>query len=328
MARLAFIFACTVGGLGFALPEVSAQAAPEPLYVQNEFPPFLGVAAPPVTSAHPANTLALHLGYSSSYLVRGSAAWSFGVDLESLMAELILRKRLGERLEVGLAVPFVRHTAGILDGPLEAFHNFFGFSDYGRSARPHNAFLLAIDREDQPVVRGTAGALRPGNVLLHVKRVIHTTGPTVGAAGFLALPTGDPDQGFGNGALNAGLALLATHRLGTRWTTHLNAGWMVPKSGRTDRADRLRTYPFAGADVAFSWMPGLMLHGHVRIQRSPFRRTGIREVDLTSVILGGGATLPIGKTTALVVSFTEDLFAASAPDFALRVGIRHTRTVE
>ena len=60
------------------------------------------------------------------------------IDGETYRVNLSLRYGFGDRWEVGVDVPYVRHAPGQLDAFIEGFHDLFGFGQANRDDRPRN----------------------------------------------------------------------------------------------------------------------------------------------------------------------------------------------
>ena len=93
--------------------------------------PFLQIYGLPVFQ-----TAALRSDFSLSYDVANDAddkllpAETFIIDGESEVFSLAFRRQLGERLELRVDLPFVRHSGGFLDGVIKNWHNLLGLSNF------------------------------------------------------------------------------------------------------------------------------------------------------------------------------------------------------
>jgi len=303
-----------------ALGEGGAGSAP--LHLRNGFPLFLGFVPPVMSGVGTEDALSLHVTYSSTHLVARSADWSAGLDLEAAVVDLVVRKRLGTRFEAGLRLSGISVNSGLLDGPLAAYHDLFGFPDYGRHLRPENAFLFELERGGEPVLRVPAGTTGLGDTTLSLKFRPGAPLPGLALLGFLDLPTGDASRGLGNGRPDGGAALLVETAPGRRLRLFADAGVYLP--GDLAAGRRIGTEPFGygGIDVEWTATARWVLGAQLRIQGSPLPRTGIPAVDDLSVILGLGGRWRPSERISLEFSFSEDPNTAGAPDFMLSAGLR------
>jgi hypothetical protein len=52
------------------------------------------------------------------------------IDGETTTIALSIRRRVHERLELGIAVPYVQHSGGTLDGFIKDWHSMLGLSNF------------------------------------------------------------------------------------------------------------------------------------------------------------------------------------------------------
>ncbi|MFH1671849.1 MAG: DUF3187 family protein [Pseudomonadota bacterium] len=291
-----------------------------PLRVKNSFPLVMSIGSPSLVSAECENSVNLNLTYSSTHLVDVSNDWTVGIDLEAVLLDVQVKRLLGSSTEVSLELPLISFNSGFLDGFLEEYHSAFGFSDYGRSDRPHNDFLFEVARNGKTVVRGESGEIAPGDLRVGIKQALHPKDPCVSVSAFLELPTGDPDRGYGNGAIDGGVALLINKSLGREFMAYLNAGVVFAEELRAEQDIELNNYLHGGVELEWLYSEGVSLNAQFVIQDSPFRDTGIRSLDSTSTILSVGGKFKFNPKSALEVSFSEDTSTAGAPDFMVGVG--------
>ncbi len=283
-----------------------------PLAVKNQFPLFLHVNAPRLESAAVETSFSSGISYSSVYMVRNSATWSVGIDAELAELSLRYRKAFGP-LEVGVEVPVLLFTSGVMDGFLSSYHKTFGFSDYGRSGRPANRFLYEVRRNGRTVIKGTTEDPEIGDIRFSTKYALRQADPVISIRADVELPTGDAKKGFGSGSLDAGAALLIDKKLGDKFKAHLNLGAVLPGDLKAYETVHLRDFLFAGAGIEAALWKNFSLLGQVMAQGSPFPRTDIGAIDRPSVLLVLGGRYVEGKDS-IELSITEDPNTAGAPD--------------
>ncbi len=287
-----------------------------PFQVKNQFPIFLPVNQPFLEQASTESSLSLSLSHSSVFVVQNSAQWTANLDIELTELNIRFKKDLPGLFELGLDVPVARATAGFLDRPLAWYHRAFGFGDYGRSKRPRNGFLYDIRRNGEPVIEGENDRTGFGDVRLALKRKLIESGPVVSLLADLELPTGNARIGYGNGSLDAGMALLLDYDLSAEARMYANAGAVVPGHLKALQTIELRNFYYAGAGVEYLYFPDLGLIGQVLVQTSPFPHTGISQIDTPGIllVLGGRYYTGLGS---FELSLTEDPNTSGAPDFIL-----------
>ncbi|NOZ24803.1 MAG: DUF3187 family protein [Nitrospirae bacterium] len=294
-----------------------------PLYIRNSLPVFLTLGSPSMLSAAGEDSVDVDLTYSSTYIVADSSEWSFGFDLEAAIMDIRLRKLiLDDSMEVGIDIPVLSFNSGFLDGFLETYHDAFGFPDYGRSRRPPNDFLFEVTRGSDTVVTGESGGIALGDIRIGLKKTVYGGDPLVSVYGYVELPTGDPGDGYGNGALDASVALLVNKAVGGSVMTYFNAGAVFTGGLRAEENVDLEDYLYGGAALEWRCSGRVSLNAQFFIQGSPFGSTGIRAIDEVSTILSFGGRYRTGSG-ALELSFSEDTNTAGAPDFMIGLGYRY-----
>lgn len=291
-----------------------------PLNIRNSLPLFLSAGSPSIISAECKNALNLDFTYSSTYLVDTSNEWSFKMDLETAVMDIQVRKLFGDSMELSLDLPVISFNSGIMDGFLKVYHDAFGFPDYGRSKRPLNDFLFEVTHNGSTVIRGKSGEIALGDLKIGIKKALYIGDPYISIYGFIEFPTGDPKGGYGNGALDGGIALLVNKGLGDRFMTYLNAGVVFTDSFRAEQTVSLRDYLYGGVGLEWLYSKRISLNTQFFIQGSPFRKTGIRSIDEVATILSFGGRYMIDPKSALEISFSEDTNTAGAPDFMAGIG--------
>ena len=304
-----------------SLPLSNALTFEGPLQVKNQFPLFIYVSAPYLESASIENSLSACLSYSSIYLVRESPEWSVGLDMEVTELNLRLKKNIKDFLEIGIDIPLVSFNSGFMDGFINSYHDAFGFPDYGRSNRPDNEFLYEVRRDGALIIDERGGRITIGDIRLSLKKPILTGDPAISIRGDLEFPTGDAKDGYGNGSIDAGIAILFDKELSEKVKTYFNIGAVFPGDLKGHETINLREYIYGGAGVEASLINNLGLLGQVFIQGSPYPTTEISAVDRTAVLLSLGARYLFGKNS-VELSFTEDPNTSGAPDFTFNFSFK------
>lgn len=311
-----FVFVCIL-----IMFSATASAFDGPLQVRNQFPLFLTADAPYLDTASLEDSFSAGLSYSSVYLVRASAEWSIGLDMEITELSLRVKKNIKDLVEIGVELPALSFNSGFLDGFINSYHDTFGFPDYGRSNRPDNKFLFDVKRKGNDIVKGRGGRIGIGDVRLTLKTPLLRGDPAVSVRADVELPTGNAETGYGNGSFDTGLALLIDKRLGGYFMSYLNAGVVIPGNFRGRERIDLGKFLYAGTAVEANVMKNLSLVGQVFVQGSAFPKTGISQADRTAVLLSLGGRYHSGSNS-FEISFTEDPNTSGAPDFALNFAFK------
>ncbi len=319
MTRRLNIFFCALFILVFITSVNGVDAFEGPLYVKNSHPMFIGIGSPHLDSAMVEKSVGLSFNYSSIYLNKSSDDWSFIIDLEALITELRVKELVYDNLEFSVSVPFIYYYEGFLDEYLADFHSAFNFGDYGRSERPHNDFLFEVREKGDLLIEGENGRLSIGDILIEAKEILYDKGALISLKGFLDIPTGDANNGYGNGSMDWGFSLLADKPIGRGVMLYGNFGIVFADKYKANENIELDNYFFGGAGFEWMFSRTTSILAQLFVSESPYD-TGIREIDGTGSILSFGSKHQIGKNFVLEWSFTEDINTTGAPDFIFVLG--------
>jgi hypothetical protein len=292
-----------------------------PLETKNQFPLFLPLNPPYLETASYEHSLSAALSYSSVYMVRSSPAWSVNLDMEVAKLNIRYRKDILNLFELGIGIPILSFNSGFMDGFLNSYHKTFGFSDYGRSLRPNNAFLYEVKKNGVLVIKGEGGGVGIGDVRLTAKRTLLSDDPAVSLMADIELPTGSASKGFGNGSIDAGVALLADKKLSEKIKAYLNLGAVFPGDLKARETIKLKNFVYGGICIEAEVTKNFGLLGQVFAQNSPFPKTDISSIDRMAVLLTFGGRYTSGKDS-FELSFTEDPNTSGAPDFTIALSFK------
>jgi hypothetical protein len=242
------------------------------------------------------------------------------IDAESQTLNLSLRRRIGQRFEVGLEVPYVRHSGGYLDNLIYNFHDLIGLSNSQREG-PDDQFRLLFERNDVPLLDISSPQSGIGDVQL--TGAMKLGGFTL--RGSVKAPTGDAAKLTGSGAMDVSLGIYGGGTT-TLWDRDLSysgfAGVLALGDGDVMPEFQRSAVPYAGAALRWHVTPRLALATQLYAQGSYF------DIDLdelggnTFQLAFGGDYVFLEKKLLLRIAIAEDIAAAAAPDFALHLSIR------
>jgi hypothetical protein len=311
------LFATLIFGSLFLLPG-TVLSFDGPLQVRNQFPIFIPFDPPFFESAAVQDSASVSLTHSSVYVTEHSSAWTINMDLELTELAIRLKKRIGDRTEIGIDVPFLRPTEGFLDRPLAKLHKALGTGDYGRHERPYNEFLYEVKYQGRPVILPESDKAGIGDVRLTAKQVVYPGFPLVSILANIELPTGDAKAGYGNGSIDSALALLVDMDFGKTYRGYANGGVVFPGTLKGYETVPMRTSYYASVGIEAAWWERFSVIVQTLVASSPYPDTGIRQVDWPGVLLVIGGRYSFG-VSSVEFSLTEDPDTAGAPDFIMNM---------
>lgn len=240
------------------------------------------------------------------------------IDSESHVLNISLRRRIGERFEIRMDVPYIRHSGGSLDSVIFNFHDAVGLPNSNRDG-PKDQFQLFFERQGVVLFDSNAPTSGVGDVQISAGLKL---GKVTLRAGVKA-PTGDSDKLTGSGAVDLSLGIYSggSTSLFKRELAYSGfAGVLALGDGDVLAELQRSVVPYGGAAVRWHATPRFALAAQLNIQ-APYFDANLDELGGTTFQLAFGADFRIERTL-LRFAIVEDIAAGAAPDFALHLSIR------
>lgn len=246
------------------------------------------------------------------------------LDGETQRLELGAAIGLGERWEIGAALPLIRHDGGDLDGFIEHWHRFWGLPDGDRPSYPRDRLLYRYSRDGRTLLDFQDSASGIGDLQLSATYSLHRdTHTALALTATLSAPTGDADKLTGAGATHLAIALAATRDDLFGWglsaTGNIGALWL--DRGEVLESRQKDSVLFGSAGLSWAaganWRLKAQLDAH-----SAFYRSDLRELGNDSVQLLLGGSVRLNAHWLLDVAVAEDLVVDTAPDVTLQLALR------
>ena len=244
------------------------------------------------------------------------------LDGETWRTGLWLRRAVGERWTVGVELPYIRQSGGMLDDVIDAWHSAFGLPDGGRNRRPEGQLVYLLGEGGAPFysLQRSSGGL--GDLLVGVGRALGPNGGTHLQA-TVKLPTGDEAVLAGSGSADVAVTLLRSvdANVGRRSAGYfwgVGALWL----GEPDRigydARRASVLGMVGGSLKAWPRTGLkaQIELHGALYDSRLKELGDPGVQLT---IGGWREL--GARAVVEFAVNEDLAVSTSPDIVLHVNL-------
>lgn len=303
------------------LPLSSAFAFDGPLQVKNQYPIFMHADAPYIEAASMENSFSASLSHSSTYTVQSSKEWVIDQDMEVTELNLRYKRVIAEAVEIGVDIPVITLSGGFMDGFLDSYHDTLGLPDYGRNARPDDDFLYEIRRDGKLIVEGKTG-VKLGDIRLTAKKpLISYDDMKLSLRGDIELPTGSAKKGYGNGSVDAGVALLLDTKISDDFMTYLNFGAVFPGDLKGYENIKLEDFIHGGFAVETTFRKGYSLIAQLQGQSRIYPKTDLLAVDYGTYLLSLGGRYISGRNL-FELSFTEDINSSGAPDFILNISYK------
>ncbi len=297
-----------------------------PLVIKNGYPLYAAIGSPSLMSAEPENNLDINFSYSSTYRVKRSNDWYFGIDLETATTDIQLKRLVGKETEIGLDIPIIRYGPGFMDGAIDTYHDSIGLRNaYNRNDRPRDQFLLQITHNGEIVIQGEPGKTALGDIMVEVKQKLYDNraSTSISVQAFLNVPTGDADSAFGSGNTNGGMAVLINEKLRSDVMLYLNAGIGLIDKLEAIQEVKLRNYYYGGVGLEWLYSKSISLNAQMFIQSSPFPKSRVYFIDYPSMLGSFGGRYKIDALSSIGIAVTEDPDTAGAPDIMIGADYRY-----
>jgi hypothetical protein len=317
-------------GPGFASFAPAMDLVPFSTTNQNPMTAVYGLpaAAPATVLAQGKTSAELRADIASSFTRDTRAGESILLDGETYRFTLALRRGIGERLEVGLEIPYVMHREGFLDSFIIDWHDFFQLPQGGRDSAPRNRLAYTYERDGRTLVDLSDGSEGLGDLRLtgawQLWRRQGEEPRALALRASLKLPTGDEDRLLGSGSTDFALWLSGAEAFrGGSLALFGGAGALLMSDG--DVLADMQRHAVAFGTVGGGWRPlsrlafKIQMDGHTPF----FRDSDLRELS-GSVQLAIGGTLGLTDRLALDLAVIEDIVVDSAPDVVFHLALRQT----
>lgn len=301
-----------------------------PLHAQQRYPLYLMFLTPAPDSPELIGkgrfVTSLSVDYTSIYIDETSEKWSALLDMEMTVVDLSLTYGIADRVNISLALPWISQNGGFLDDPLETYHDFFGFPNYGRENGPTDEFGYHILVDNEAWFDARSGGLHLGESVVSVKMQLTNAGRHQGLTSSLLvalkIPTGDEKHGFGSGRFDQALIFLNQYRF-SPFILYLNPGIVLLSDPETQGADiHVNDMMTLLAGVEYNVSDSFSLMGQFNFVTSPFHHTGIEQMDQDSLELALGFAVSMSHDMVFEFAFSEDL-TRTAPDFTVHAALRY-----
>lgn len=306
----------------------------EPFYTQNQSPlisiyglPFVGSAG---IKAKSQGDLGLTLDLASNHVVKNNAQEMIVLDGEITRLTLSGRYGLGNRLELGIDVPFLIMGGGFLDNFIENYHAAFGFPNGGRELAPQNRLLYRYQKNGVTLLNMEQSGQGFGDVSFNGGWQIYQSADSrtnLALRGSLKLPTGDTGSLRGSGSVDLALWIAGNwgHPLMLGQVTLFGSAGAMGMTKGAILTDQQRPFVgFGSLGLGFSPADWIELKVQANAHTSFYADSGLDEINGPSAQLTVGGTLHVTPKTSLDIGITEDMIAGTSPDVVFHFSLRYT----
>lgn len=310
LAAAAVFFAATgtVGAEGFAVSNQSSFARAAAI-------PALGGAALLDAGRHESRAV---FDWSNEYFDEANSREALTLDAETRRFALSYRRGFGEGWEWQAELPLIFSGGGLLDSPIEGWHDAFGLPNAGRERAVRDRYLIRYQRDGRELLRLTEGATGLGDARLSLGYGL--TENTVLRA-LLQLPTGDKTELTGG---HPGLAtwadwLLPLGEAGSTVVTLSGGGSVVGKGGPLS-SQQNSVAGFGGASLVTPLFWSLKGIVQFNFHSALYKGSALKPLNGASGQLAFGLRVPFAGGQ-FDIGVQEDVVVNTSPDFSLHFAV-------
>jgi hypothetical protein len=262
---------------------------------------------------------------ANNFTANTSRSESIAIDGETWRSSVTATYGLTDRIEIGVEVPFIRHSGGSLDGLIENWHEVFGLPNGGRgdmqSDRLTYAWISGVTTHAN-LQSSTSGM---GDATLHLGyRLNSGTNRSWSLRTGVKLATGDAEKLTGSDSTDifASLHMTQTDLFGrSSLVFHGSLGAINIGDGNFTENQLEDWVAFGSAMV--TWQPWDRISLKTQLDfNSPLYDSDLKELGDPSVQLGLGGAIKLTDRTVLNIAVIEDIITDTSPDVVFHLGLR------
>jgi hypothetical protein len=280
---------------------------------------------PEEASVTPPGRVGVHLNVAlTNTLISKEDGVTAEIDVEMLRTVLDVRYGVRAGFEIGLELPLLYTSGGILDDSIFDVEDFFTEPRIIRRSQVSGRMNYRVARGNRLFIAGQDDALGLGDVVLKAKVLLlreQERFPAVSLRAALKFPSGDASRAFGSGEFDGGLGVLLQKTFG-RWTFYLNGDVTFPGQAFDDAGISLQPF-FSGVfAIEYRLSNPFSLVVQVRGDTRPFHDT-VSALDKHIIETLLGANWALSRHLVLQIGLAEDQFntACCAADVSFFVNL-------
>lgn len=248
------------------------------------------------------------------------------LDGETTRFDVYWRRGVGERLELGLVLPYLWHESGGLDSIVQTWHDVFGFPGGFRGRRPSNLLEFRYLDSSGPGIDFVRNVNGIGDArVLAAWRLAASPTRTLALRASVKLPTGESGNLLGSGGTDIAVGLAADHEelfgiAALNGFYRLNAIALGEPDFLADRHRQLVGHAAFG--FGFDVMDGIELRVQGTLRTAAYE-SGIEVLGDPSGTVTFGGNVRLGRQFLLGIAVSEDVKVRSAPDVTFRLSLRY-----
>ena len=309
--------------MGFFLAFSSAIAQPtNPFLTRNQSPLSLIYGIP---YASPARLLGLNksrwissLNISNELIDQTSSNDKLLVDLETWQLNLFYDYALNKNWMFRLQLPLIAHTGGILDSPIDSFHQVLDLPEGLRPIFPLNEIAINYRQNNTDIINITSNQKDMGDISLQLAwQAIKTNNMAISYWSSLKLPTGDYRKLTGSGSTDIASWGSVDYRLNSSHWLYGQLGFIFMHNNKVLNDIHKKWGVFSNFGIEFQPWEQITLKAQIDNHSALFDTKILFMGEVYQLTFGGSYLLD--ETHKIDFSIGEDIKRSSSPDVSFNI---------
>lgn len=248
-------------------------------------------------------------------------------DGEMYRNELSVSYGLFSKLEVGLVIPIVKHSTGIMDTFISNWHDLFGLPGKARSYMPKYDLDYYLIQDQELVFQMNESKLNVGDISFSLGTpILKRPNHDLSFRSYLKIPVGAKEDLIGSGTFDLSFQLSGTvHTIPRKKqvSIYYSGGYLHIGKGAL-LSDLVSTnVGFGNIGLSYNFNDKWYVKSQFDFHTSFYEKSDTKQLGKSSAQYVLGFDYIIAKNTNLSFCFVEDIIVNTAPDFSLQFGLSH-----
>ncbi|MDQ1772972.1 DUF3187 family protein [Labilibaculum sp. A4] len=249
------------------------------------------------------------------------------LDGEMYRNELFLSYGLFSKLEVGIVIPVVRHSSGVMDSFISNWHDAFNLPGKSRDVMPAYNLNYFFMEEEEIVFEMNESKLSFGDISFSMGTpIIQSPNHDLSFRTFVKIPTGNKTNLVGSGTSDFGFqitGMLNSTPERKQFSFYYSGGYLRIGKGALLENKVTRNVGFGSFGLAFNANNNWYLKSQLDFHTSLYEKSYTKQLGKASAQLVLGLDYFVAKDVAVSLAFVEDIIVNTAPDFVLQMGVSY-----
>ncbi|MDM8160363.1 DUF3187 family protein [Labilibaculum sp. K2S] len=249
------------------------------------------------------------------------------LDGEMYRNELFLSYGLLSKLDVGVVIPIVKHSSGVMDSFISDWHDAFNLPGKSRKVMPAYSLNYFFMEEEEIVFEMNESKLSFGDISVSLGTpIIQNPNHDLSFRTFVKLPIGNKTNLVGSGTSDLGFqitGMLNSTPERKEFSFYYSGGYVRIGKGALLENKVTSNVGFGSFGLAFNANDNWYLKSQLDFHTSLYEKSYTKQLGKASAQLVLGLDYFVANDLAVSIAFVEDIIVNTAPDFVLQVGISY-----